>query len=249
MTTRCRETSIWSGPASGCERAPRALDATGIALSERRSQADRSLDGARRGAGGAAAPAAAEHHPLGEVDRDRPRAAGARPIGSGGRPLQADQQRPVRQRLPRVHLSLHAERPHPLDRTAIGVPYQDASNVARWRAGRQQRALPRQHLVHPLRDDPEPRQGPAAPGDFPSARAGVLLRAARASAHHAGDGSVPRPRQQRRRRRAARASTSSASRWTSTTSSEAISRARAAIAGQKNSSSVHRSLQTFSRSE
>ena len=56
--------------------------------------------------------------------------------GPERRALQADQQRALRERLPRVHLPLHAGRPKtPLDRRAIGVGYQDASNVTRWRAG------------------------------------------------------------------------------------------------------------------
>ena len=55
---------------------------------------------------------AAEHHPLDQVDRHRSRRRRrrrARPR-PGRRPLQADQQPPLRQRLPRVHLPLHAAR-------------------------------------------------------------------------------------------------------------------------------------------
>ena len=93
--------------------ATRVLRAGRIAVPQRRGQAERPLDRARRRAGGARAPQAAEHHPLGQVDRDRPRVgrrrrrSDARP---GGRPLQADQQRPLPERLPRVHLSPDAER-------------------------------------------------------------------------------------------------------------------------------------------
>ena len=56
----------------------------------------------------------------------------------------------------------------PLDRRAIGVPYQDASNVGRWQTGGREPALPRQHLVHSVRHHPEPRQGSPAPGDLPA---------------------------------------------------------------------------------
>ena len=71
------------------------------------------------------------------------------------------------------------------------------------RAGdrRGESALPRQYLVHPVPDDPEPRQGPAASGDLPSPAPGVLLQTARSAAAGAGDGPVPRPWLQRRRRR------------------------------------------------
>ena len=53
--------------------APRggALRAGRIAVPERRRQADRPVDGARRRAGRPPASAAAEHHPLDQVDRDR----------------------------------------------------------------------------------------------------------------------------------------------------------------------------------
>ena len=62
--------------------------------------------------------------------RPAPPPADARP---GRRPLQADQQRPLPERLPRVHVSLHAARSTALDRLALGVPYQDQSNIGRWR--------------------------------------------------------------------------------------------------------------------
>ncbi len=58
-------TDAWIGAAA------RVLRPDGSHVPERRRQAERPVDGARRRAGGARAPAAAEHHPLGEVDRDR----------------------------------------------------------------------------------------------------------------------------------------------------------------------------------
>ena len=117
------------------------------------------------------APAAPEHDPLDQVDRHRPRdgrrGRGPRPRPRG-RPLQADQQRPIRQRLPRVRLPVHARGPHaarpPRDRRALPgrVEHRPLAD------GRRQPALPRQHVVHPLRDDSEPRQGSPAPGDLPA---------------------------------------------------------------------------------
>ena len=89
----------------------RVLSPHGIAVPERRRQADRPVDGDGRRAGGAAASAPAEHHPLDQVDRDR-EGAGRQPRrpgpGPGRRPLQANQQPPLPPRLPRVRLSLHA---------------------------------------------------------------------------------------------------------------------------------------------
>ena len=83
-----------------------------IALPERRRKADRSLDRARRRPGRAPAPAAAEHDSLDQV---RSRSTAKRRATAAGldrdlarRPLQADQQRAVRERLPRVHLPLLA---------------------------------------------------------------------------------------------------------------------------------------------
>ena len=58
----------------------------------------------------------------------------------------SDRQRAVRERLSRVHLPLQRRSRTPLDRHAIGVPYQDASNVTRWRAPSRQPPLPWQYL-------------------------------------------------------------------------------------------------------
>ena len=63
-----------------------------------------------------------------------------------------------------------AARPHGHRRSLPGRLERDSLACRR-----QQRPLPRQYLVHPLPDDPEPRQGPAAPGHFPSARSRGLL--------------------------------------------------------------------------
>ena len=80
-----------------------------------------------------------------------------------------------------------------LDRLALGVKYQDASNVARWRAALGRPPLPRQRLVHPLRDHPEPGKGSPAPGDVPDPPAGVLPPPARAEPRPNRRRSVPRP--------------------------------------------------------
>ena len=53
---------------------------------------------------------------------------------------------------------------------------QDASNVARWARRRERSPLPRQHLVHSLRNDPEPRQGPPPPGHVPAAHPEYCVR-------------------------------------------------------------------------
>ena len=68
--------------------------------------------------------------PLKRRSRGARRRAPGRPRG---RPLQADQQQAIPPRLPRIRVSLHAgagtRRSH---RQAIGVRYQDQSNVGRW---------------------------------------------------------------------------------------------------------------------
>ena len=66
-----------------------------------------------------------------------------------------------------------------LDRRAVGVPYQDRVEHHALGDGRRRPALPRQHLVHPLRDDPEPRPRPAAPGVVPAEGAGAVPAPAR----------------------------------------------------------------------
>ena len=92
------------------------------------------------------------------IDQDAAGAGGGPRPRPRGRPLQADQQRALPERLPRVHLPLHAGRADaarsPGDRRALPGRQQHRALADR----RQQPALPRQHLVHPLRHDPEPRQ-------------------------------------------------------------------------------------------
>ena len=78
------------------------------------------------------------------------------------------------------HFTPHARTP--LDRLALGVKYQDASNVVPMAARGLGTPLPRQYLVYPLRDHPEPRPRSAAPGDLPRPSARVLRPPARARA-------------------------------------------------------------------
>ena len=115
------------------------------------------------------------------VDRARRRGRGGGAVArSRGRPLQADQQPALRERLPRVHLPLHAAgddaaRPDG-DRRSVPGP------VERRRGGSRparRPAVPGQRVVPALRDDQQPREGPAAPGHVPGAAAGVLPAAAR----------------------------------------------------------------------
>ena len=54
-----------------------------------------------------------------------------------------------------------------LNRLALGVPYQDKSNIGRWSHTRGTRsALPREHVVRPLRNNSKPRERTAAPCDI-----------------------------------------------------------------------------------
>ena len=149
-----------------------------VALPERRHAAVRPLDGARRRAGGAAHLQAAEHHPLDQVDRHRSRPRPARPPAST-RDLAVGHYKPINSDrfLNDCHEFVFHFTPAAdtrLDRLALGVPYQDQSNIARWRAARRRRPLPRQHLVHSVRDHPAPRSRPAASGDVPVAAAGAV---------------------------------------------------------------------------
>ena len=56
----------------------------------------------------------------------------------------------------------------PLDRQAIGVRYQDQSNVARWRAAASGVRCRGNTWFIPVRNHPEPREGPAASGHLPA---------------------------------------------------------------------------------
>ena len=141
----------------------------GIAVPERRRQADRSVDSARSRAGRPPLLQAAEHHPLGQVDRHRSRGrrSGDRSRARRrGRPLQTDQQRPVRQRLPRVHFSLLAGRP-------------DAARSARGRA------CPIR-ISRTSSAGPPPATGCAAaatPGSFPTTRSRAATATGRTRRH------------------------------------------------------------------
>jgi hypothetical protein len=86
----------------------------------------------------------------------------------------------------------HSGRPHTArpPRHRRGLPGRLERCALARRVG--ERPLPRQHMVHPLRDDPEPRQGPAAPGDLSAAGTGVLREAARRLARE--DDARPLPR-------------------------------------------------------
>ena len=82
------------------------------------------------------------------------------------KPINSD---PVRERLPRVRLSFHAAGRTPLDRRRIGVPYQDASNIARWRTRRRNRRcrgntwfIPYDTIQSRDKDRPHPATFPAA---------------------------------------------------------------------------------------
>ncbi len=107
-------------------RGARAVEADGLALPERRRQADRpwtALDVAQAARGHLTLQNTIHWIKSIAIDREAAGAgAGARPRPRR-RPLQADQQRPLRQRLPRVHLPLHARRPDaarpPRDRRAV----------------------------------------------------------------------------------------------------------------------------------
>ncbi len=52
--------------------------------------------------------------------------------------------------------------------------------------GRRRQAVPRQHLVHPVRDDPEPRPGPSAPRVLPAEGPRAVRDAARTRAGRRG---------------------------------------------------------------
>ena len=130
----------------------------------------RSVDRARRRAGGTLAPASSEHRSLDQVDRDRPPISshsGRADPGSRRRPLQTDQQRPLPERLPGIHLPLHAAGGDPAQSAGAGRFVSgpvECRTVARRGGGR---ALSRQHLVHPLQNDPAARPQSASPGDVP----------------------------------------------------------------------------------
>ena len=92
----------------------------------------------------------------------------------------------------------------PLDRRGIGVEYQDASNIARWRSGGANRRCRGNAWFIPYdtiksRDKDRPH-----PATFPPRLAEVLHPAARPGTHPDGHGPLPRARECSRGRRAAR---------------------------------------------
>ena len=106
-----------------------------LTVSQRRRETHRPVDGARRRAGGTAASSASEHDPLDQVDRDREgsrRREGGTREGPRGGSLQTDQQPPVLHDCHEFVFHFTPGGHTPLDRHAIGVRYQDPSNVGRW---------------------------------------------------------------------------------------------------------------------
>ena len=66
-----------------------------------------------------------------------------------------------------------------LDRRAVGVPVSGSVEHQALGDSRRGPALPRQHVVHPVRDDSEPRSRSAAPGVIPAEGAGAVHEAPR----------------------------------------------------------------------
>ena len=73
----------------------------------------------------------------------------------------------------------------PIDRLAVGVKYQDKSNVTRWQQGGADVRCRGNTWFLPVRNHPEPRQGTAASGDVSVAAARLLPEAARPEARRA----------------------------------------------------------------
>jgi hypothetical protein len=80
----------------------------------------------------------------------------------------------------------------------LGSPTRTNRTSAAGGGGRR-RALPREHVVHPVRDDSAARSRPPASGDLSVAAAGTVRAPARAEADSGGDGPVYGPRQHSRR--------------------------------------------------
>ena len=107
---------------------------------------------------------------------------------------------------------------------AIGVPYQDKSNVTRWRAAPRRPPLPRQHLVPAVRDDQEPGYAIArirrrSRRACLSSASGSTAASARGSCSTRSPASAPRPSPA-----PASGSTSSRSTWTRSISVKRSSR-------------------------
>ena len=200
--TRCRRPIISAGLPRGLSAAARVLRPGGSLFLNVGTPAVGPMDGARRRAGGPGELPAPEHHPLGEIDCHRSRQS-AGVAADLQRDLAVGHYKPINsnrypQRLPRVRLSLHAvrryrARPSRARRALPGsVEYRPLA-----RGGRR-RPLPRQYLVHPVRDDPAPRPRSAASGDVPDAPSRTVPETARPVTHQAGDGSVHRAWEARR---------------------------------------------------
>ena len=92
-----------------------------------------------------------------------------------------------------------------LNRLALGVPYQDKSNIARWSSYSGKRsALPREHVVRPLRNNSKPRERTAASGDVSGSTRRMVHQTARSVARPNHAGSFSRHRKFRRRSAALR---------------------------------------------
>src|SRR4029077_12490501 len=99
-------------------------------------------------------------------------------------------QRPVPERLSRIHLPLPPAR---RNRPRAAGPWGPLPGPVEHRslAGSvRRRALPREHVVNSVRDDSAPRSRPPAPGDLSVAAAGTVRAPARAEADSGGDGPV-----------------------------------------------------------
>ena len=204
-----------------------------VAVPERRRQADRSVDGAGRRAGRAPVPPAAEHDSLDQVDRDR-KGAGRQPGADSTRIWRsATTSRSTAGASCTTATSSSSTSRRTairrLDRQAIGVRYQDPSNVGRWRAaasGVRCRGntwfIPYETIQNREKERPHP-------GDLSSQASGDVPAPARPRPDP-----VPSPIRssasvRRRSRAPSLASASSASRWTQGYLKEAVARTRAAI--------------------
>ncbi len=88
----------------------------------------------------------------------------------------------------------------PIDRLALGVPYQDKSNIARWgHTDGQRQTLPRQHLVRPYQTIKSRDKQRPHPATFPVQLAGQLHQTPRRLARADDARSVPRDRKFGRR--------------------------------------------------
>ena len=133
-----------------------------------------------------------------------------------------------------------------LDRRAAGVPYR--AQIQHRPLGPHRRRgppLPRQQLVHPLRDHQVPRQGPPAPRHLSRRARRAMHPPPRQGAGHPPARSVSRHRHLRHRRAPPAASqTSPASNWTPT-----ISKPPASASPRKRTAGLASSRLAFDRPE